>query len=98
MFQFYAINILVTPIIKISKCKQILKDVFVSVCRFKSFLYYCHLAASPSFGRPDSSGVAFRRRQLSALQTMELPQDGDKYDSLLILTVTAYNERDEKCK
>ena len=30
MFQFYAINILVTPIIKISKRKQILKDVFVS--------------------------------------------------------------------
>ena len=44
--------------------------------------------ATPSFGRADSSGVAFRRRQLSALQTMELPLDGDKYDSLLIFTVT----------
>ena len=30
IFQFYANNILVTPIIKISKRKQILKDVFVS--------------------------------------------------------------------
>ena len=30
IFQFYAINILVTPIIKISKRKQILKSVFVS--------------------------------------------------------------------
>ena len=59
-----------------------------SVCRFKSQPYYRHLTATPSFGRADSSGVAFRRRQLSALQTMELPLDGDKYDSLLIFTVT----------
>ena len=51
-----------------------------SVCRFKSLSYYRHLAASPSFGRADSWGVAFRRRQLSALQTMEIPLDGDKYD------------------
>ena len=61
---------------------------FISVCRFKSQPYYRHLAATPSFGRADSWGVAFRRRQLSALQTMELPLDGDKYDSLLIFTVT----------
>ena len=33
--------------------------------------------------------AACRRRQLSALQTMEMPLDGDKYDSLLIFTVTA---------
>ena len=50
-----------------------------SVCRFKSLSYYRHLAASPSFGRADS-----------ALQTMELPLDGDKYDSLLIFTVTGF--------
>ena len=59
-----------------------------SVNIFKSLLYCRHLVTSPSFGRADSSGVAFRRRQLSALQTMELPLDGDKYDSLLIFTVT----------
>ena len=41
---------------------------------------YRHLAASPSFGRADTSGVAFCRRQLSALQTMEMTLDGDKYD------------------
>ena len=56
-----------------------------SVCRFKSLSYYCHLAASPSFGRADSWGVAFRRRQLSALQTMEMPLDGAKYGWLLNL-------------
>ena len=60
-------------------------QVLPSVCRFKSLSYYCHLAASPSFGRADSWGVACRRRQLSALQTMEMPLDGDKYDWLLNL-------------
>ena len=60
-----------------------------SVCRFKSLSYYRHLAASPSFGRADSSGVAFRRRQLSALQTMDMPLDGDKYGWLLNLQTLA---------
>ena len=50
-----------------------------SVCRFKSLSYYRHLTASPSFRKADIFGVACRRRQLSALQTMELPLDGDKY-------------------
>ena len=61
---------------------------WISVCRFKSQPYYRHLTATLSFGRGYSWGVAFRRRQLSAFQTMELPLDGDKYDSLLIFTVT----------
>ena len=52
---------------------------YSSVCRFKSLSYYRHLTATPSFGRADSRGAAFRRRQLSALQTMESPLDGDKY-------------------
>ena len=66
---------------------------WTTVCRFKSQPYYRHLTATPSFGRADSWGVAFRRRQLSALQTMELPLDGDKYDSLLIFTVTDQGAR-----
>ena len=40
----------------------------------------------------DSWGAACRRRQLSALQTMEMPLDGDKYDSLLIFTVTGIDK------
>ena len=40
-----------------------------SVCRFKSLSHYRHLAAS----------------QLSALQTMEMPLDGNKYNWLLNL-------------
>ena len=40
--------------------------------------------------RADSWGAACRRCQLSALKTMEMPLDGNKYDSLLIFTVTGY--------
>jgi hypothetical protein len=58
-----------------------------SVCRFKSQPYYRHLAA---FRLEVEIAEAFRRRQLSTLQTMELPLDGDKYDSLLIFTVTDF--------
>ena len=63
-----------------------------SVCRFKSLSYYRHLAASPSIGRADSWGVTFHRRQLSALQTMEMPLDGDKYDWLLNLQTLVTSE------
>ena len=72
-----------------------LKDIYVvgnSVCRFKSLSYYRHLAASPSFGRADSWGLACRRRQLAALQTMEMPLDGDKYDWLLNLQTLVRNK------
>ena len=53
-----------------------------SVHRFKSL--------APSSGisivwRAASSGAAYRRRQLSAVQMMEMLLDGDKYDWLLIL-------------
>ena len=67
--------------------------VFPNVSRFKSQPYYRHLTATPLFGRTDSWGVAFRRRQLSALQTMDMPLDGAKYHWLLNLqTLLRVNE------
>ena len=65
---------------------------------FKSLSHYRHLvASSPSSGisivwRADSWGAACCRRQLPALQTMEMPLDGNKYDWLLNLQ-TLYNTR-----
>ena len=45
---------------------------------------------------------ADRRRhaapQLSAFQTMEMPLDGDKYDSLLIFTVTGRKTTGERAE
>ena len=67
-------------------------------CRFKSLSYYRHLTTSPSFGRPDSWGVAFRRRQLSALRMMEMPLDGDKYDWLLYLQTLTQTENQSQFK
>ena len=52
------------------------KEVHVSVCRFKSQPYLAPSSSISIVWREDSWGRACRRRQLSALQTMEMPLDG----------------------
>jgi hypothetical protein len=58
---------------------------YPSVCRFKSQPYTRHLTEGPSFGGQIAEARRGRRRQLSALQTMDPPLDGAKYGWLLNL-------------
>ena len=69
-----------------------------SVCRFKSQPYLAPSSGISIVWRADSWGAACCQRQLSALQTMEMPLDGAKYGWFLNLQTLFWVTSLRPCK